>query len=201
MIRFIGDVHGKIDSYKKLIRGSLCSIQVGDMGLGFTRVVLPVLQNHYFIRGNHDSPAVCRSHPNNLGDFGITTIDSKRVLYVGGGYSLDQRGRLPGVTWWHDEELSYTQFEDILDLVQGKEIDVVASHEAPSAIVYQLGLGSNIVETRTAQGLEAIRRVIKPKLWVFGHYHLRFYRTVVGCRFVGLDELEYFDFKRPNRKF
>ena len=194
MIRFIGDVHGKIADYRMVRKAATCSIQVGDMGIGFVRNPAPVADGHMFIRGNHDNPAECRARADHLGDFGITDIGRFRILYVAGGFSIDRAGRLPGVSWWEDEELSYADFEKILDLVQadGAAVDIVVSHEAPTAITFQLGLGQ-VINTRTSQGLEAIRRVIKPKLWVFGHYHMRFYRTVDGCQYVGLDELEHYD--------
>jgi len=64
---FIGDVHGKYQQYKKLIRSSPSTIQVGDMGIGFRRwphgefqtnppYDLMVETNARFIRGNHDNP-------------------------------------------------------------------------------------------------------------------------------------------------
>lgn len=192
MIRFIGDVHGETKEYLQLIRKTDHSVQVGDMGLGFRGVTLPVLDTHKFIRGNHDSPKLCREHPNHLGDYGICHINGRSILYVAGGFSLDQKFRLPGVTWWQEEELSYEDLQKAVDLAEGKQIDIVVSHEAPAAIV-QLMLPHSPIGTRTSQGLEALRRVVNPKMWVFGHYHMRFYKTVNGCNFVGLDTLEYID--------
>lgn len=192
-LRFVGDVHGKIKEYLQLISKADCSIQLGDMGLGFRGISLPELSNHYFIRGNHDSPDICRGHANHLGDWGFRIINGRRILYVAGGYSLDQDLRIPGVSWWPEEELSYEQYEKILDFVEGKRIQIVVSHEAPAAIVQQIFPG-RAVGTRTSQGLEAIRCIIKPKLWMFGHYHLHWDKKTDDTRFIGLDELEYLDY-------
>ena len=68
---FIGDVHGCFNPYKKVTESADSSLQLGDMGNGFrTRMNKggvtrsPELNhNHKFIRGNHDDPSVCRSHP------------------------------------------------------------------------------------------------------------------------------------------
>jgi hypothetical protein len=70
----IGDIHGRIDEYLKLLASRppyFRSIALGDMYLGRLGVHLPELPTgHKFLRGNHDDPALCRAHPNYLGDYG-----------------------------------------------------------------------------------------------------------------------------------
>ena len=86
---FIGDVHGKYDRYKKIMKSCTDSIQVGDMGVGFRQYIgheigkmypnppydRMVEGNHKFIRGNHDNPATCRSHTQWIQDGYTETTD------------------------------------------------------------------------------------------------------------------------------
>ena len=70
----IGDIHGRIPQYLKLL-ASLppCSrsIALGDMYLVRPGVHLPeLLPEDKFLRWNHDDLALCRAHPNYLGDVG-----------------------------------------------------------------------------------------------------------------------------------
>lgn len=60
-IRFIGDVHGKYDRYKKIIQDAPGSIQLGDLGVGFRRIGGPQAGDFYsnpphyaMVRGNFD---------------------------------------------------------------------------------------------------------------------------------------------------
>ena len=94
-MRFIGDVHGKMDEYLGVIANCDESIQVGDFGAGF--VPLPVVsERHRFIRGNHDSPSVCRESPNWIED-GAHMGD---MFFCGGAFSIDRYRRHVGIDWW-----------------------------------------------------------------------------------------------------
>ena len=79
MIKIIGDVHGKTGDYKRLVRSmepGQRSIQIGDMGVGFSGVVVHNMSmDHRWFRGNHDDPAKCRKNPNYLGDYGYLPED------------------------------------------------------------------------------------------------------------------------------
>jgi hypothetical protein len=89
----IGDIHGRIDEYLKLLAslppGSR-SIALGDLYLGRPGVVRPELQpEHKFLRGNHDDPARCRAHPNYLGDYGYVPDDD--LFFVSGAQAASWR--------------------------------------------------------------------------------------------------------------
>lgn len=137
-IVFIGDVHGKVKQYRKIIRalpeGSK-SLQIGDFGLGFKGVHLfpggsLTKGTHRFIRGNHDDPARCRKHPLYLGDYGY--LPEERLFYLGGAWSIDQQWRTPQVSWWPDEELSVEELNKAHQLYIDSKPQIVATHEAPS---------------------------------------------------------------------
>src|SRR5688572_16611885 len=122
MTVYIGDVHGKFERYKKIIKRCTDSIQVGDMGVGFRKwkggelvydtnppYDAMVDGNHRFIRGNHDNPYVCLKHGQWIPD---GTYDGLR-MFVGGALSIDKEWRTIGESYWEDEELSQVDLWNI----------------------------------------------------------------------------------------
>ncbi len=137
-ILFMGDVHGKVKQYRRIIRalpeGSK-SLQLGDLGLGFKGVFLYpggclARGDHQFIRGNHDNPTVCRRVKGYAGDYGYWP--QERLFYLGGAWSIDQQWRTPLVSWWPDEELSLEELNKAHQLYVESKPLIVATHEAPT---------------------------------------------------------------------
>ena len=128
---FVGDNHSQFATYSYILFkmqhkggqiGVDCSLQLGDMGIGFNDrdpkfskdnlSWFPEIDlNHKFIRGNHDNPAMCKSHPNYLGDWGY--LSDPNIFYVSGGYSVDYMYRTVGVSFWADEELNTEEMQKI----------------------------------------------------------------------------------------
>jgi hypothetical protein len=195
----IGDVHGKIDQYRQILNNldKQPSIQIGDMGIGFQGVHLKTLPNHHrFFRGNHDNPAKCRAHPNYLGDYGYLKND--RIFYLAGAFSIDAAWRVPGVSWWVDEELDYTTLMDALKLYESVKPEFVISHEAPSTAAAILladlvgpyfGAKADCSKSRTSEVLQQMFDVHQPKEWVFGHYHVSKSFVHKGTKFTCVPEL------------
>lgn len=185
-MRYIGDVHGKVDRYLPLTYG-VDSIQVGDMGVGFTDI--PVLgPNNRFIRGNHDCPEECVSHPNWIKD---GTVEGD-TMFIGGAWSIDQAYRIEGVSWWRDEELSIADFDHMINVALAAQPRVMITHDCPKSAVVPL-FGREPVNTRTQQALDVILTACKPELWIFGHWHEDRDMNINGTRFICLDELSYID--------
>ncbi len=188
-MRFIGDVHAKFDLYQKIALDSPSgkSIQVGDFGAGFAP--MPELgDNHTFIRGNHDDPALCREHGSWIPD-GTMKDD---IFYCGGAYSIDVGYRTENLDWWKDEELSIYEGYNIYDqFVDGKYTPrIIVTHDMPEIIVLQLLKNITwLKSTRTGKLLEAIFEQYKPELWICGHWHQRAELTIMGTRFICLDML------------
>ena len=187
----IGDVHGKIFNYKKLLESlpaDASTIQLGDMGLGFEGVYLPKLSGqHKFIRGNHDSPSECREHLNYLGEFGYD--ETLKIFYLGGGYSIDRDMRIEGVSWWRDEELSFTDLENAIQQYREVKPRIVVSHECPQEVgdyllrslgwiggmypdPYGKAYKARKLLSRTAGALQTMFEAHQPEYWFFGHYHV-----------------------------
>jgi len=174
-----------------------CSIIIGDVGIGFPfgDWNLPVLHpNHKFIRGNHDNPEVCREHTNYLGDFGY--LKEQDIFFVSGGFSIDKQFRTENITWWPDEELSYKQGIDVLELYGEVKPRVVISHECPTAIkpyvltnTYKFNIVSN-----TESLLQKMFSMHRPEYWIFGHHHKRLEMEIGTTKFIALKDIH------PNNK-
>lgn len=199
-MHFIGDVHGKINKYKSLLRDMDYSIQIGDMGIGFPGIELDLVHpNHKFIRGNHDSPDVCRQHSNYLGDYGF--IEECGIFYVGGAWSIDAAFRTAGVTWWADEELSYDEFNQAAKLYYEKKPKIMVTHEGPSSITTEIILNHSpfqtkeVINNKTMLELDKMFQGYQPEIWIFGHHHVSYRKTIKGTQFICLEELETYEIK------
>ena len=201
MIRFIGDLHGKIFGYQDLIAECERSIQLGDFGMGFG----PTLEadfiddmidtfpgNHKFIRGNHDDPAECKKSKHWIPDG--TVIDD--MMFVGGAYSIDQEHRTEGVSWWPDEELSYDELGEMIAIYEQTKPRIMVTHTFPIFIPkHYMGFSiyGNQNGSRTEQALTTMFEIWKPDIWLAGHWHQHFDRVCLGTRFICLNELEFID--------
>ena len=203
-ISFIGDVHGKIALLKILYERlpiDQMSIQVGDMGCGF--VSIPQFDdNRKFIRGNHDNPAIAREHVNYLGDYGY--LPTHGLFYLSGAWSIDRDMRIEGRSWWRDEQLSYDELKNAIDIYETNHPKIVVSHDCPSEVSeYLLSTfdplfrSMGVIRTKTGIALQQMLDIHKPDLWVFGHYHVskEFWIKDYPTKFVCLNELECKEFE------
>lgn len=200
----IGDVHGKTDQYQKMLRQKFVgqrTLQIGDMGIGFRGT--PGLHrdimgdNHKWIRGNHDDPAKCRASVGYLGDYGYLPDDE--LFYIAGAFSIDRDWRIPMVSWWPDEELSFEELDKALDLYIKVKPRFVISHEAPTSaatwLLTQIAPNfrpEKIVTTRTGQAMERMLDCHRPEKWIFGHYHIDRTFNFKGTDFTCVNELSTF---------
>lgn len=203
IIKFIGDVHVKYPQYKKIIKSCSNSIQVGDMGVGFLRPIGGELKpyanpphklmkdgNHRFIRGNHDNPAVCKRHSQYIPDGHF----ENGMMFIGGALSIDKAWRVEGESWWADEELSYSELNELIDKTVRLQPKIMVTHECPESIAgYVLPAYRQDFPSRTRQAFDSLFQLWKPKIWLFGHWHVSFNQEIQGTRFICLNELECVD--------
>ena len=194
----IGDVHGKTDQYQKMLRQKFVgqrTIQIGDMGIGFAGTPglhkdIMTSGDHRWFRGNHDDPAKCRVSIGYLGDYGYLPEDE--LFWLAGAYSIDYMYRIPGRSWWGDEELSWPELDKAIELYREKKPRFVISHEAPqSAAAWLLNYivpgfrPEKLVQTRTGAAMERMLDYHRPEKWIFGHYHIdktfEFHGTEYTC--------------------
>jgi len=96
------------------------------------------------------------------------TIDNKKILTIGGAYSIDRPYRVKDKSWWPGELLS-TEEMDRIDNITG-DFDYVLTHTAPNTIIRELGFSP--VVCNVAETLELLKDRITFKHWYFGHFHL-----------------------------
>lgn len=213
-IAIIGDVHGKFDEYYQQLKyyGAKESIQVGDMGVGFSKDHDNVLEeyygylgylpesNHRFFRGNHDNPEVCQKNPNYMGDFGYD--EETGIFWIAGAWSIDYQWRTAGQDWWVNEELADWQWADVRELYMETKPNIVLSHDCPLDLYpTMLGYyGKRIIPTKTSRELNGLFFDHKPKKWIFGHHHMSIVHEEEGCEFRCLSELEVYELRIEDGK-
>ena len=198
-MKIIGDVHGKIAAYKKLCEGY--TLQLGDLSFSYEDMPDPTF--HKFFGGNHDNYALINGCSNNIGDFGYRTHDETPFFFVRGAYSIDSCYRRQGwingekQSWWVNEELSLEEMYKALAEYEQCKPTLMITHTCPSSISEVVG-SSKVMESyglagfnsKTNELLQMMVEVHKPALWVFGHFHKSWRRSIRGVEYICLDEFE-----------
>jgi Icc-related predicted phosphoesterase len=200
VVRFVGDTHPVYTTFNQLVKCDYPVIQVGDFGQGFEpqekymdgneikyrHGPAPEMNDHvWFIRGNHDSPEVCKANPHWIPDGHI----EHGVMFIGGAESIDVKERQENVDWWADEQLSQEDLENIVDIADREKPSIMVTHDCPSFLLNAVFYGMK-PPSRTAQALNVIYNIVQPKLWVFGHYHRSIRFKAENTLFIccGIDE-------------
>lgn len=193
-MRFIGDIHGNLKQYYSRIDCSE-SIQVGDFGIGFVpnlieNFSLQLNGNHRFIRGNHDNPNICKNYHGYIPDGTIETINNTTLMYIGGASSIDKKWRIEGVTWWKNEELSYKEFDKMIDLYSTNKPSIMVTHECPEMLVHTIKPYAKSEHSITRNAFNQMYEIHQPDIWIFGHWHLSYNNKIQNTNFICLDEFE-----------
>ena len=185
----IGDVHGMVDQYNRLIKNSDRSIQVGDFG--FAKQHEWHMKNcdptkHQIVFGNHDDYGYLKS-PHSLGNYSLTP---EGIFTIRGAESIDKHHRIEGVSWWREEELNWSEANQVVESYMQLRPEIVISHDCPDSVCLQLfGYGGSF----TRKLLENLFQLYQPSLWIFGHHHKSKNEVILGTRFICLNELETFE--------
>lgn len=208
-ITLVGDTHGKYNEYYRIVSKSEYSIQLGDFGFSQAWNYLhqssldPSL--HKVILGNHDLHTSPRSKFD-LGDFGSFALDGKEFYFIRGGLSIDRVYRIGEElnggpkTYWSQEELSFSQMLGCMEDYKTNHQNIVLSHVPPASIIDEIhgNKGNSILQRfkfhegfreNTSLLCDELLKIRPPDLWVFGHHHIKFDKTIDGTRFVCLPEL------------
>lgn len=186
MRTLIGDVHGKLVDYYKIVSTGKKTLCVGDFG--FKKHWDWHLQHidsddHRILMGNHDYLPYVYKKPS-LGDFGVF----EDFFVVRGAKSIDRHVRTDGINWFREEELTYEYAIRGFDLYEKVKPEIVVTHDCPHSIRHTLfGITD---KSDTSNMLEAMFQIHKPKIWVFGHHHRSKDINIKGTRFICLSELE-----------
>jgi predicted phosphodiesterase len=213
-VRIIGDVHGFYDAYIPIAEEADYSIQIGDMGFNYSPLNTLDSKKHKFFGGNHDNYDIYFKSPHVLwgltktNNYGPSDHGGLKFFFVRGAFSIDWKHRQKtylmggGKSYWEGEELYLEDMRGCLREYKKYKPEIVITHECPRSISSKVGnnsLLSNLgydpktFSTRTSELLQTMLDAHKPKLWIFGHYHVAFDENINGTNFVCLPELGYTD--------
>lgn len=149
----------------------------------------------FYVRGNHEERPenistykevemfggkvfIEEEYPNLIFAKDVETynIDGKKILVIGGAYSVDKQYRLlHGYKWFKDEQLTKEEMVTILDKVKGKHFDIVLTHTCPYKYeprkVFMQGLDQSKVDKSMEHFLDKVEENINYDKWYCGHYH------------------------------
>lgn len=103
-------------------------------------------------------------------------IDNKKVLVIGGAYSVDKNYRIIyGYPWFKDEQLNKEEMDNILNKYKGQYIDIVLSHTCPLKYepteVFMKCIDQSDVDKSMEKFLDRVEESINYDKWYCGHYH------------------------------
>lgn len=200
MIYITGDTHGDIDYKKlltlkkKKLSYSDYLIICGDAGICWSQGTFQHFLDLYndigctiiFIDGNHENFEMLNQFP--LVDYlgalmhridkhifhilrgEIVTINSKTFLCIGGAVSIDKMYRIPYVSWWPEEEITYHDVDNAIANLEKVDykVDYVITHCCDSkTVMKEFGFKRDICTDQ----LNFIDKAVNYKYWFFGHYH------------------------------
>lgn len=212
MLRIISDVHGKHEQYLELIHNAEYSLQLGDFGFDY-KVLDEVDPNcHKILKGNHDNHDDSR-WPHFLRKFGYSFFGGCEFFHMQGAFSIDWRERVlydsinNTKSWWANEQLSYAELEEAVELYRLIKPDLVFTHDAPrsvvkvmfdSKVIQKFGYNPETFTTHTSEALQAMLEIHRPKKWKFAHYHKTIKMVIEGTEFSCMHELGYEDLKKKD---
>lgn len=184
----VSDIHGDYEWIARLAesRKDELIVQLGDFGFGFRKFPNTFSNNLKFFCGNHDNRSVAEKHPNCLGPFG----EYDKFFFVSGADSIDKSMRVPGLSWWPDEELNARQADYCMTWWKNCNKKILICHDAPQFIVENYFLIYDRSFTR--QLIQRMIEIRKPEFVIFGHHHRKFSINLDDVCYRGLAEKECF---------
>ena len=107
----------------------------------------------------------------------VYDLNGLQAIAIGGAFSIDWMYRIPGRSWWPDEQPSKkikAHVEKKLDDL-GWKVDVVLSHTVPLKYepveVFLPGIDQSKVDKATEEWLDSVEDRLHYGKWYAGHYH------------------------------
>lgn len=196
-------------------------IVLGDAGLNYwqnnsdrnlKRKVSEIPIKFFFIRGNHeirpqdiwtyelveyvDSFAYIEKEFPDLAfavDGQVYDINDKKVLTIGGAYSIDKDYRLKvGHNWFSNEQLSADEMADISNKYNGESVDYILSHTAPDSDIPYYLLPQQFANIPTDKSMElwmdALKQNIEYKKIFCGHFHIEYCTEKIQFMYNNIEE-------------
>ena len=200
MIFVTGDTHGHIDYKKLLsLKEKKLSyddylIICGDAGICWSYYDLKEFLELYndigctiiYVDGNHENFDMLNKMP--LVEYKgalmhmidkhifhvlrgeIMTLDGKTFLCIGGAHSIDKMYRIPFLSWWPDEDITFHDIDNAIANLKkyNNKVDYVITHCVDSKTVKDT---FRFKTDSSSDQLGFIDKIVDYKHWYFGHYH------------------------------
>jgi predicted phosphodiesterase len=115
----------------------------------------------------------------------VLEVDGYRMLFFGGGSSVDRSDRISHVSWWPQENITYGQVQACLESVDGP-IDALFSHDHAECVPYSDSRYKS--EDPPSKGNREMLQVLvdhfQPDYHFFGHHHAPDRGNVKGMEWV-----------------
>ncbi len=108
----------------------------------------------------------------------IYDFNNKKVLVIGGAYSVDKYIRLArGYRWYESEQPSEEVKQKVLKLIdENNNIDIILTHTCPYKYIpietFISGIDQLTVDSSTERFLDLVEEKLNYKIWYCGHYHI-----------------------------
>lgn len=108
----------------------------------------------------------------------IYDFNNKKVLAIGGAYSVDKYIRLArGYRWYESEQPSEEVKQKVLKLIdENNNIDIILTHTCPYKYIpietFISGIDQSTVDSSTERFLDLVEEKLNYKIWYCGHYHI-----------------------------
>lgn len=115
--------------------------------------------------------------------------DGTRIVFLGGAPSIDYRGRIEGISWWKEEQITDADVNAAC-AHQGEKIHVLVTHDSATPPPGVKESSDTTFMFRARDSLSKVRRVmdcLKPDFHIHGHYHLRYTGSYNNTCVEGLD--------------
>lgn len=140
-----------------------------------------------------------REYPNIifLGDSEMKIINDKKILFLGGAYSIDKPFRLANkYKWFPSEQMSEYEMHQVLFNLNSnadfRKVDYIISHTCPLRYepteYFIPEIDQSTVDKRTEIFLDSVEDLMEYNTWFCGHFHCN--KTIDKIRFLFEDIIE-----------
>lgn len=142
-----------------------------------------------FCDGNHENFDLIDTYPEKIWNGGrvhqirhnifhlmrgqVFEIQGKRILTMGGAYSIDKYRRTEGYSWWKAELPDGEEYRRAAAAIDacGRQVDYIVTHTAPREIIRRMGHSPDLHDLELTGFLEWIMYNVDFSQWFFGHWH------------------------------
>lgn len=104
-------------------------------------------------------------------DFWMGSGEGRRHFFVAGGaYSIDKSWRVPGESWWPEEELTDAE----VDAIEDQKVDILLTHDCSNRTPFNGNLKPDLDSVAHRQRIDKVLAKTSPEMHFHGHMHNRY---------------------------